>query len=247
MSLLRGADPTKPQLVTVTVPATGVAANNLAGGTVAFPIDVTDAFEIQSLTLSLDISTTDVSRLSAALISPSNTVVPLFTNPGTFATNRANMQNVTLDDAATTPIQLGNPPYTSGTFNPQKPLSAVVGETSKGRWTLLITNAGGAGTLNDFALNFRNRFPAPASANKASTSSRRISAFRAGPDQCADEDVWTKSAPTAENQAASGGAAHSAVAIDPADPSGNTVYVGTTNGGVWKTSNFLTNDPLGPS
>lgn len=28
-----------------------------------------------------------------------------------------------------------------------------------------------------------------------------------------------------------------AVAADPADATGNTYYVGTTNGGVWKTSN----------
>jgi hypothetical protein len=28
-----------------------------------------------------------------------------------------------------------------------------------------------------------------------------------------------------------------AIAIDPADPQGNTVYVGTTGGGVWKSTN----------
>ena len=27
------------------------------------------------------------------------------------------------------------------------------------------------------------------------------------------------------------------VAVDPSDPSGNTYYVGTANGGVWKTTN----------
>ncbi len=26
------------------------------------------------------------------------------------------------------------------------------------------------------------------------------------------------------------------VAVDPSDPSGNTIYVGTANGGVWKTT-----------
>src|SRR5580658_8909967 len=29
----------------------------------------------------------------------------------------------------------------------------------------------------------------------------------------------------------------SSVAIDPADPTGNTVYLGTTGGGVWKSTN----------
>src|SRR5262249_25407848 len=37
------------------------------------------------------------------------------------------------------------------------------------------------------------------------------------------------------------------IAIDPSDPSGNTVYVGGASGGVWKTTNFLTNDSIGPT
>jgi hypothetical protein len=28
------------------------------------------------------------------------------------------------------------------------------------------------------------------------------------------------------------------IAVDPSDPSGNTLYVGAANGGVWKTTNF---------
>lgn len=28
------------------------------------------------------------------------------------------------------------------------------------------------------------------------------------------------------------------VAVDPSDPSGNTVYTSSANGGVWKTTNF---------
>jgi subtilisin-like proprotein convertase family protein len=38
-----------------------------------------------------------------------------------------------------------------------------------------------------------------------------------------------------------------AIAVDPSDPSGNTVYVAGAAGGVWKTTNFLTADPNGPS
>ena len=37
------------------------------------------------------------------------------------------------------------------------------------------------------------------------------------------------------------------LAVDPSDPSGNTVYVGGASGGVWKTTNFLTTDPNGPT
>src|SRR5262249_21731196 len=38
-----------------------------------------------------------------------------------------------------------------------------------------------------------------------------------------------------------------AIAVDPSDPTGNTVYVGGASGGVWKTTNFLTPDSRGPT
>src|SRR2546430_10623426 len=38
-----------------------------------------------------------------------------------------------------------------------------------------------------------------------------------------------------------------AIAVDPSDPSGNTVYVGGASGGVWKTTDFLTTSPQGPT
>ena len=38
-----------------------------------------------------------------------------------------------------------------------------------------------------------------------------------------------------------------ASAVDPSDPTGNTVFIGAANGGIWKTTNFLTNNPLGPT
>ena len=40
--------------------------------------------------------------------------------------------------------------------------------------------------------------------------------------------------------------ATNAMAIDPSDPTDNTVYAGTANGGIWKTTNFMTADPAGP-
>ena len=38
-----------------------------------------------------------------------------------------------------------------------------------------------------------------------------------------------------------------AIAVDPSDPSGNTVYVAAASGGIWKTQNFLTTSPTGPT
>ena len=37
------------------------------------------------------------------------------------------------------------------------------------------------------------------------------------------------------------------VALDPSDPTGNTAYVGASSGGVWKTTDFLTTNPSGPT
>src|SRR5207247_70330 len=37
------------------------------------------------------------------------------------------------------------------------------------------------------------------------------------------------------------------IAVDPSDPSNNTVYVAGASGGVWKTSNFLTTNSRGPT
>ena len=39
----------------------------------------------------------------------------------------------------------------------------------------------------------------------------------------------------------------SSIAVDPSDPSGNTVYAAGASGGVWKTTNFLTTNPNGPT
>ena len=37
------------------------------------------------------------------------------------------------------------------------------------------------------------------------------------------------------------------LAIDPSDPSGNTVYAAGASGGIWKTTDFLTTNPAGPT
>jgi subtilisin-like proprotein convertase family protein/sugar lactone lactonase YvrE len=38
-----------------------------------------------------------------------------------------------------------------------------------------------------------------------------------------------------------------AIAVDPSDPSGNTVYIGAEGGGIWRTTDFLTTNPNGPT
>ena len=55
--------------------------------------------------------------------------------------------------------------------------------------------------------------------------------------------------PRAEIESATGARSGrvTGLAIDPSDPSGNTVYAAGASGGVWKTTDFLTTDPAGPT
>ena len=50
---------------------------------------------------------------------------------------------------------------------------------------------------------------------------------------------------TANTMATSGKV--TAVAVDPSDPTGNTVYAAAATGGIWKTTDFLTTNPGGPT
>ncbi|MGA2706562.1 MAG: hypothetical protein ABSH35_36580 [Isosphaeraceae bacterium] len=57
-------------------------------------------------------------------------------------------------------------------------------------------------------------------------------------------EAWTAVGPAA----ITGGSGQiSAIAVDPSDPSGNTVYVTAASGGIWKTTDFLTTNPNGPT
>ena len=63
--------------------------------------------------------------------------------------------------------------------------------------------------------------------------------MRADPHQAILNAAWTAVGPqqVASQQYGNITGRITAIAIDPADPSGNTVYVGTTGGGVWKSTN----------
>ena len=62
--------------------------------------------------------------------------------------------------------------------------------------------------------------------------------------------TWTAVGPAGSGNPTgtfSNAGAVTATAVDPSDPSGNTVYIGAANGGIWKTTDFLTTSPLGPT
>jgi subtilisin-like proprotein convertase family protein len=253
LDVLRGGDPINGTITTVTVASGPLAPNNLKGGgqESLFQVTVNDSFIIQSTTLQLNIQHDNVPDLEARLIAPDGTEVKLFTKVGGGGQPpRANFSNTVFDDNATTPIQLGQPPYSVGPFKPQTPLSDLNGkgsDTGNKIYTLAIKNNGNTvGTLTDWLLNFKKIVSGTGLGEAVAdqfTASFKI--FTQDPANGLSTDVWTPIGPAAENYGENSGRV-SALAVDPSDPSGNTVYAGGATGGVWKTTNFLTTERRGP-
>jgi len=193
--------------------------------------------------------------------------VPLATGVGAGGNQKANFTNTTFDDNATTPIENGGAPF-FGTFNPQLPLSAFAGENAQGTWVLLIQNNSkthGTGTFNSWSLSFQKPVPTSGlgepNADDINTSFRlfNLSASDAMSGQAwtpvgpasisAGTGVTTTTGPSGSAEATTAGRSGrvSGLAIDPSDPTGNTVYAAGASGGVWKTTDFLTTNPAGPT
>jgi subtilisin-like proprotein convertase family protein len=225
-------------------------------------INVTDDFLIQGLTVQINVTNPNNAsslntHLSAVLVfTPANggpqTSVPLFTKVGHDGGIQG-FSNTIFDDAATTPIQIGDQPF-FGRFNPQQPLSIF--ETSNlrsaGTWSLQISNDSSAATglLTGWSLTFQKPIPGSGLGEPlADQSTVAFRVFTQDPANPLAHNVWTPVGPAAiDNNGQNGSSGKmSALAIDPSDPSGNTVYAGAASGGVWKTTNFLTTNPEGPT
>jgi subtilisin-like proprotein convertase family protein len=193
--------------------------------------------------------------------------IPLATSVGAGGNQKANFTNTTFDDNAKTPIQNGGAPFT-GTFNPQLPLSRFAGMSAQGTWVLAIQNNSttrGTGNFTSWSLSFQK--PVPTSgmgvpgADNINTSFRL---FNLSASDAMSGQAWTPVGPASIGAGAgvttatgAGGSAEattagrsgrvSGLAIDPSDPTGNTVYAAGASGGVWKTTNFLTTNPAGPT
>ena len=176
--------------------------------------------------------------------------VPLFSGVGN-GINTANFTNTIFDDKAGTPIQSGSAPF-FGTFNPQQSLAtAFAGLNAQGTWTLVINNAtSGSGgrrlRFNGWSLSFQKPVPTSGLGEPGSDNvndSFRI--FTLDQTNALSSQTWTAVGPASiagEHPGRIGG-----LAIDPSDPSGNTVYVAGASGGIWKTTDFLTTNPHGPT
>ena len=126
----------------------------VASGQVETVLPVTGLFgEVIELTVSLDMNYDPVSELILELTSPDGTTVTLADQVGPF-TGNVGYVGTTFDDNASTAIADGASPYT-GSFQPEEPLAAFVGEVPNGDWTLTITGVGfaGAGYINGWELS----------------------------------------------------------------------------------------------
>ena len=142
----------------------------------------------------------------------------------------------------------GSAPFFA-TFNPQMPLADFANMSAQGTWTLVIDNAttgsGGTGIFSGWSLSFQKPLPTTGLGEQGSdnvTASFRI--FTLGQTSAQSSQAWTAVGPAAINGASG---QIGAIAVDPSDPSGNTVYVAGASGGIWKTTNFLTTSPNGPT
>jgi subtilisin-like proprotein convertase family protein len=227
--------------------------------TVTSRLTVPDSFLIADLNVTLNITHTNDPDLTATLIAPDGTRILLFDRVGAVGPigTRRNFTQTTLDDQASTPITSGAAPF-FGTFQPQGDingtLSTLNGRNAAGTWTLEIVDntPGNTGTLNSWSLTFRK--PVPNTGLGEPVTDRAQVTFRIfnmDPANPLSSNVWTPVGPAGitENPNNRNGYSGrvSAIAVDPSDPSGNTVYIGAASGGVWKTTNFLTTDFDGPT
>jgi subtilisin-like proprotein convertase family protein len=218
-----------------------------ANSTLVSNLTIDNSFLITDADLTLDITFANDPDLEAYLVLPDGTEVRLFRNVGTTGT-RQNFTGTVFDDQAPTPIDIGGPPF-SGRFRPQEPLDALNGRDAVGSYGLKIVNKSATlvGNLNSWSLALRR---AVASTGLGEPIADRISAnfriFTSAATNSLASSTWTPIGPASiDNDTRAGRVG--AVAVDPSDPSGNTVYIGGASGGVWKTTNFLTTDPDGPT
>lgn len=247
---LRGTSNTTPASLKFNSTGTVVIAPNR---TVSSTIQITDDFVIQNLALQLNIAHSKDPDLEARLIGPDGTSILLFSGVGSTG-NQSNFNNTIFDDTAGTPIANGGPDF-FGRFRPQQPLGVLVGRSSvsgpsglgAGVYTLQITNKGTvSGLLSSWNLTLGK--PVTGTGLGELVADRTLVDFRIftmDPTNPLASTTWTSVGP-ASILSGSGSGRIGGIAVDPSDPSGNTVYVAGATGGVWKTTNFLTNDPNGP-
>ena len=125
--------------------------------TVSSTLSFTDNFNIENATMTVDISHTWVTDMVVKLISPSGTVLNLFTNRcGDSDDVVANFSDAGIA------LTCGGTPVISGIIRPETPLNTLRGEASVGEWTLQVTDEAeqDGGFINSWSLNLCRVLPA---------------------------------------------------------------------------------------
>jgi subtilisin-like proprotein convertase family protein len=263
---LNGADPTNKAIQSKTYITPTLNQVFVPGGAAFSTLTVPDDYlitqdDINHIQVQLTVKHSNTPDLIAILTAPDGTRVTLFSNVGIFGavagTPHPDLGNNTvLDDFALNPIQSASAGL-AGSYKPQTPLSALLGKNARGTWSLTILNQGKtasnnfsigiySGTLVQWSLTLPFTVPGTGLGETGAdqmTAGFRI--FQYSPNNEQSYNTWTAVGPAPETGGQTGPVG--AIAVDPADPSGNTVYAGAANGGVWKTYNFLTTDPKGPN
>ena len=106
---------------------------------------------VSKLTVTVDISHTFDSDLVIQLVSPGGITVTLSNRNGDLGQG---FVTTTFDDAASTPIANGIPPY-NGSFKPDQPLAVLNGQSINGTWKLFVADVAlnDTGTLRAWSLS----------------------------------------------------------------------------------------------
>jgi subtilisin-like proprotein convertase family protein len=253
---LRGTPSQGTQPITYNSTAAVPIGGGASGEIYSSSIDVPDNFLIQNVVVQLNVTFPDDTKLEAYLLAPDGvTEIQLFKN---LPARGANFANTILDDFAPTPITNAGPPY-SGRYAPQPGLGGtlgnLVGLTSQGTWRLVIKvdAASTAGTINSWKLTLAR--PLSNSGLGESVADRADAGFRVftmDPTNPLASSTWTAVGPAGigakgANLNAEVAGRVNDVTLDTSDPTGNTAFAATPGGGLWKTTNFLTDAPTGPT
>lgn len=126
-------------------------------GVVTSEVVISSDYSISSLRVRTNLTHTTLSNLKIELISPLATAYTLFDGNG-FAGDY--LVNTLFDDQATQSVTQGTSPF-SGSYRPLTPLSSLTGTSSRGTWTLRVSDSaiGDTGILQDWGLEITPRAP----------------------------------------------------------------------------------------
>lgn len=128
--------------------ATGTTT--VSNGTVSSTVVVSQDYSINAVRVRVNLTHPTLTNLKLELSAPSGQVITLFDGQG-FAGD--NLVDTVFDDAGSISVSAGVAPFT-GSYQPLSPLSVLAGGSSKGQWTLTVTDkvTGDSGTLNNWTL-----------------------------------------------------------------------------------------------